>query len=554
VKGHALDTLAVSALGLAIAVAVAGPFQFALFGRVFHARTVAGPLIAGLAAWLVRLAIAWRSASVDRKLRAVVDAAFRITVLTLLASDAALVLGHLVLSCGGLDSAGYLGAAQLFLTGRLTDAVPIARVLPFADPTAAATPLGFVPAAAAFHIAPRFPPGLPLVMAAALALGGRLAPFFVAPVFGFGAVALVGMMARERMGATAAALSAVMLASSPVFVDMALQPMSDVPAMFWIVFGAFLAWRPSPSPIAAGAAAGMAILTRPPLALAALSLVLVTRWRGWRQAAAFTGVMAIFVAAVLVVQWRMYGDPLRSGYGSGGQLFTAASLWPNLAIHATWLLTVHTPLLVVLFAAGTFFDRQFAWRAGAMFLSTAFPYLVYAPRFEDWEVLRFLLPGLPFLFIVCAGGVIQLAGRSHEMRARLVAMGVAAAATAGSYVFVSQQHVFALREQERKYSLVGEWFASHAPARAVAIASLHSGSLRYYSGRAILRMEALPERRLYETVRALQDAGYAPFTVLEVGDEFEEYQRRFQPDRIAGLISDPVIRIRGVDIFQLRVR
>jgi hypothetical protein len=550
----ALDAVAASALAIAIAAGVAGPFSVFLFGTILRARGGAWALIAAAAALLVRIGLTARNAPAGGKVLASTRAMFRIAILTLLASDAALVLGHLVLSCGGLDSAGYLGAARLFLTGRLTELVPLARVLPFENATAAAAPLGFVPAAAAFHIAPRFPPGLPVVMAAAIGVGGQTAPFYIAPVFGFAAAVLTGLMVRERIGSTAGGLAAVLVASSPVFLDMALQPMSDAPAMFWIVLAAFLVWRPLPYPAAAGVAGGMALLTRPPLALAALTLLAITRWRNRRQAAAFGALVALFVAILLALQWRMYGGPFRSGYGTAGQLFTWASLWPNLVYHMKWLLFVHTPLLAALFAAGLWFDRSFGWRAGAMFLAIAMPYFVYAPRFEDWEILRFLLPGLPFVLAVCACGVVQLAGGdSHPVRARAAALLVAAAASAASYAFVSHLHVFDLRERERKYPLVGEWFAHETPSQAVAIASLHTGSVRYYSGRAIVRMEAVPDHRLGETVGALQRAGYAPYAALEQ-DELEEFDRRFQPDMAAGLTMEPLARIRGVNIFRLTMR
>jgi len=256
---------------------------------------------------------------------------FVVIALTILAWQARLVFGHLVQSCGGLDSAGYLGESQLLLAGHVTEPVPVARVLPLRSDvaTAAAAPLGFVPAAVPFRIAPRFPPGFPIALAAARALAGASAPFFVPPVFGFGAVCCIALLVRARMGAIAACLAAVMLACSPVFVDMALQPMSDAPAAFWTTLAACLAWRARPRAILAGIAIGMAILTRPPLALAALTLLLVSPWQGWRRASAYGAVVAGFVALLLAMQWRMYGDPFRSGYGTAGQLFTWASIAPN---------------------------------------------------------------------------------------------------------------------------------------------------------------------------------------------------------------------------------
>jgi hypothetical protein len=478
---------------------------------------------------------------------------FGVIALALVGWQATVVFGHLVKSCGGLDSAGYFGESRLLLTGHITEPVPVARVLPFSADvaTAAAAPLGFVPAAVPFTIAPRFPPGFPIVLAAVRALAGASAPFYVAPVLGFAGVICLGVIARARMGTIAGLLGAVLLGCSPVFVDMTLQPMSDAPAMFWTVLAAFLAWRARPWSIGSGVAAGMAILTRPPLALAAAVLLLVTPWQSWRRAVTFAAIVAAFVALLLVLQWQMYGHPLRSGYGTAGELFTWASVPPNSLLQITWLLTIHTPLVVLLFAAGAWVDRAFAWRAGLMFLAVAFPYVIYAPRFEDWEILRFLLPGLPFVFGVCACGLVGLAGSARPVRAAVASTVVALAAVLWSSHVVSSRHVLELQEPERKYPLVGSWFAANTTDRAVAVAALHSGSVRYYSGRATLRMDALPPGRLGETVSSLQRAGYEPYAVLEQGDEFEEFSRRFQPDAVAGLTQEPLVQIRGVYVLRL---
>src|SRR5205814_2853518 len=216
----------------------------------------------------------------------------------------------------------------------------------------AAARLGFVPAAMIFPIAPRFPPGLPIVMAAAIALVGWSAPCLLAPLMGAAAVALTGFLAGRRSGPIVGVLAAVLLASSQVFLDMSVQPMSDVPATFWVVLAAFLIWRPAPLAAAGGIATGMAILTRPPLALVALTLIVITHWRTRRQAVVFAAVSAAFAVALLALQWHLYGDPLQSGYGSARALFTWTALYVNAMNHAKWLVVVHSPLLIPLFVAG----------------------------------------------------------------------------------------------------------------------------------------------------------------------------------------------------------
>src|SRR5688572_18207132 len=108
-------------------------------------------------------------------------ACFWLTIAVILVTVLRLVVTSVVTACGGLDSAGYVGSARLLLSGHLMAYEPIARVLPFPDATAAAAPLGFVQAGQPYYISPRFPPGLPLVMALTASVAGRIGPFVVAP-------------------------------------------------------------------------------------------------------------------------------------------------------------------------------------------------------------------------------------------------------------------------------------------------------------------------------------------------------------------------------------
>ena len=482
-------------------------------------------------------------------------ACFWLTIAVILVTELRLVLTHVVTTCGGLDSAGYVGSARLLLSGRLMQYEPIARVLPFPNATAAGAPLGFVAAGHPFFISPRFPPGLPLLMAVTLAAVGRVGPFVVAPALGIATVILVFRFARRTTDPVTAGLAAAITAIAPIFVNMALQPMSDVPATFWVVLSGSFLWRPHPRATAAGLAAGMAILTRPPLLLAALALAATTRWESRRQAVIFMAIVAATTVLFLALQRHLYGDAFVSGYGTAGQLFAPAALSHNLRFYGGWLLLVCTPALPALFAVGALAEPRLAIRAGAVFLAVSAPYLIYAPPFEDWEILRFLLPGLPFLFVVCAKGITSI-GRvgSHPAGAYVVATIAAIVLAGGSYAFLQRQRVFDLAVQEQRYRLVGEWFGAHTPPHAVAISSLHSGSLRIYSGRSTVRAELLPDGSLVETVGALERAGYVPYLALEQGDEYEEFNRRFHPLSDAALDIIPEGRVRGVAFLRLAIR
>ena len=483
-----------------------------------------------------------------------VTACFWLTTAVILMADLRLVVTHLVTVCGGLDSAGYVGSARLLLSGHLMQYEPIARVLPFPDATAAAAPLGFVAAGQPYFISPRFPPGLPLLMAVTMA-AGRIGPFLVAPALAIATVLLVFRFARRATDPVTGGLAAVITAVTPIFVNLALQPMSDVPATFWVVLAGSLLWRPRPRATAAGLAAGMAILTRPPLLLAAIALGATATWETRRQAITYAAIVAATTALFLALQRHLFGNALVSGYGTAGQLFALAALGHNLRFYGGWLLVVCTPVLPLLFAIGAAAEPRLAIRAGAVFLAVSAPYLIYAPPFEDWEILRFLLPGLPFLFVVCARGIVAIGRVGNRPAGAYVVATIAAIVLAGgSYAFLQQQRVFDVAVQEQRYRLVGEWFGAHTPPRAVAISSLHSGSLRIYAGRPTVRAELLPDGSLVETVSALERAGYVPYLALEEGDEYEAFDRRFHPFSNAALDIIPEGRVRGVPFLRLTIR
>jgi 4-amino-4-deoxy-L-arabinose transferase-like glycosyltransferase len=391
-------------------------------------------------------------------------------------------------------------------------------------------------------------------MAAFRIVGGPGAPFLVAPVLGCAAVALAAAIVRRRHDLPIAMLAAVLVATNPIFIYMSLQPMSDVPAAFWLLLAAFALWRPQPAAIAGGAAAGMALLTRPPLLPAIAAIGLVTRWRSRRDGTAFTASVGLFV--ILFALWlvRLYGSPFSSGYGTPAQLFTASTIRQNLANHLWWLVVANTPLVPIAFAAGWRRDRVLGLASALILAGVSAPYLVYASIFDDWEILRFLLPALVFVFAVCAIGVAaiaRLAFSPGSARDALALTGVAIAVTIGTLMFLERRDAFDLWQIEMKYRMVGEWFAAKTPANAVAISSLHSGSLRYYSGRTTLLMDALPAGRLGEIVSTLRRNGYDPYVVLEQGDELSTYLGRFHPDGIPVLESDVLTRIRGVYVVHL---
>ena len=67
-------------------------------------------------------------------------------------------------------------------------------------------------------------------MAAAQALAGPNAVYFVVPLFGALAVWLTFVLGRSIHGARTGTMAAVLLSVSPVFLFQVVQPLTDVPA------------------------------------------------------------------------------------------------------------------------------------------------------------------------------------------------------------------------------------------------------------------------------------------------------------------------------------
>jgi len=362
-------------------------------------------------------------------------------------------------------------------------------------------------------------------------------------------VVLTYALAKRTWDAPTAVFAASLVTASPIFVNMAIQPMSDIPSVFWLLLAAAAAWRPEPRPVLWGIASGMAMLTRPPLLLATLVLAATGRW-SLRQLLIGGGVLSAFLLVLVAAQWHMYGHPFASGHGNAGQLFNMASMPHNVVAQMKWLLATHTPLLIPTFVLGVYRCKREGFRALLTFLAVGLPYAFYSVPFDDWEMIRFLLPGLVFVLIICASGVIWIV-RSSPVSATLLSAVAAAGVAASSLAFLSKHGVFDVWQQELKYPLVASWVQENTPKTTVAIASLHSGSLKYYTGLPTLRMEAIPPIALVRTVLALERSGLNPYAVLEVGPELSLFLAQVHPETSPSLRLTPIGSIRGTVIIRL---
>lgn len=544
------DILIVSGIAVAILIALTGGGAVSLGGFRVSVRSVARPLL------VAAIGVAIRTALHRRRPRNAVADAVRLGFAILLAVVLGIAATWQVRACGGLDSYGYVSAASLVASGTLKQEEPLASVLPFDSAIRALAPLGYVATPDNSAIVPRFPLGFPLLMAP-FRLLARDAVFIVPLLCGIVTVWVAYRLARERGSWIAAALAASIVAVDPVFVNQAIQPMSDVPAAMWVLAAVWLALGDRPRPVLAGFAAGFAVLTRPVLvvAAAALGAAMLRRPRTFAAWAAMAGAL---VAAQAVLQDRLYGSPLSSGYGTNEHLFQVSRIPANVANYARWMAVVYWPVVTLSLAALVAGGRRAArdawpWTAAAIFLAVLAPYLLYV-LFDDWEVTRFLLPGTTLLLIGAAGA----AARALEQRlparwAAVAALAIAVAVGARSYVFLTTHGRQHLVEAEAKYPIVGEWIRQHVPADAIVVASLHSGSIRYYSGRKTVRWDEIPPGRLRATIASITAAGRVSVLALDGAEEEDRFRARFGAE-LAGLVLMPAGRVHGRSIVTLEVR
>ena len=117
-------------------------------------------------------------------------------------------------------------------------------------------------------------------------------------------------------------------------------------------------------------------------------------------------------------------------------------------------------------------------------------------------------------------------------------MFVAMLAVASLQIRSARTHdVFTLSSRHARALLAGHYLAAALPERSLIVAGEQSGSLRYYTGRSILRWDATPPETLELATTRAQAAGYDVWIAL---DEFEEdLVRQKYGTRVIGMLDWP---------------
>ncbi len=565
------------ALGTALTAAVwtvvlltYGGFDTSIFGVRVRTNDAFRPFLLAWAAILVFVASVGGDRT-DAPMSSVLDFAGRtlsridLRLAAIIVAAATVIVGLTWSSkaAGGSDSYGYISQAELWLNGRLEIAQPWVEQVPWPNAEHTFSPLGYRPGRARTTLTPTYSAGLPIMMALAKFVAGHCAIFWVVPLSGGVLVLATFGVGRKVGGSLAGLVAAWLLATSPSFLFMLMQPMSDIPAAaawmvaFWCITSGTIG-----SAVAGGLAAALAVLIRPNLAPLACIAVLwfIFEWRSsvpdrqryLRQGAAFLVALlpGIAVTAALNAFWN--GSPLTSGYGNFADIFSFSNILPNLRNYAVWVSETQTPLAFVGIAA-LLVPARWLWPPGVrrstvlMFgLFVAGVWLEYCAylTFGAWQDLRFLLPATGFMMVGLAVALLRVTGRhttTEPIRGRRLVIALAVAFVVimlgrHGVQFAMREAVFDQQRWEMKYPIAGAIVAERTEPNAVIFSSQHSGSLRYYAGRMTLAYLSLDPAWLDRSIAWLGTQGAHPYALLE---EFEikEFKDRFSAVNGAGRLE-----------------
>lgn len=492
-----------------------------------------------------------------------------------------LALAYGTRTASGADAYGYVSEADLWSQGSLKVEQPWEAQVPWPSRGSSFAPLGYRPIEqdGVWANVPTYPPGLPLLMAAARIVAGPCAVFWIVPISG-GLLVLATFGLGRRLGAPKAGLvGAWLVATSPVFLFMVMWPMTDVPvAAAWTIGFYFLLGETVSSAALAGLAAALAILIRPNLFFEAGILglwylrVLVRDWRtgpGARRhavvrAAVYAVTASTGAVAVALINQHLYGSPLSSGYAPLSDLFSTANLWPNLGNYAGWLLDSQTPLVLVGLAALVVPVRRFwpgatdrwVFAVAGLFVAAMWAEYCLYLVFDQWWYLRFLLASWPFIMVGLAAVALSLT----RLRKRALTLGVAAVLL-GLGVWTAhvagQRSAFRLWQRERRYVSVAQLVRTMTDPTSVIFCRQHSGSLRYYAGRTTLRFDGLDRDWLDRSAAWLVAHGVHPYLLLE-DQEIPAFRQRFAGQQLLSELDlPPVLIYRGpatVRLYDLEPR
>src|SRR4051812_27091176 len=463
---------------------------------------------------------------------------------------------------GGADAYGYVSQADLWLAGDLVIEQPWVAQVPWPNAEWSFSPLGYRPAEplGQWAIVPTYSPGLPLLLAGAKLLGGQCALFAVVPLLtGIGVLLTYGI-GKHLVSPGAGVMAACLVATSPVVIGIALEPLTDVPVMtMWALTIYLLLARTGGglSPALVGFVAGIAILIRPnlvPLSVPIGMWYLMRRRSDSESRLLSTALFTLTVLpAILLIAFlnnRLYGSPLSSGYGTLNDLYAWSHVGPNVRRYFAWLVFAQTPFALAGLAALLVPSRRL-WTAAAdlrivpilaMFVALLWGQYFAYEVYDSWGFLRFLLPSWPLIMVGLSAVLLAASDAWLARFSRVAAHTVLALLVVllGAWTFsrVVRDNMFN-RQAAAVEAPLGQLVRKHTVDNSVVLVWERSGTIRYYSGRTTLRYDYLDREWLDRAVAWLRERGVHVYAVLDPNHR-EQCLRRFAGQAALAALDRPV--------------
>ncbi len=453
---------------------------------------------------------------------------------------AAALAPYYATAAGGADSSGYVAAARLFATGRISEEV---RLIPgfesYRLDARAVAPLGMNAAPGRRRLVPLYPPGFPLHLTVALTVLPERAAVAttLAVLLGASLLLFAGLGRAMGLSWTWTATGMILIAMQPVFLFMAMQAMSDVAALAWAevaMLGAVLARRDPRWAWLAGAGVAVAVAVRPSgLVLFAPVLVALP----WTPAALgrFVGGGLPWALGLGWYNTGAHGAPWLTGYPGHFGHFSSEWLGPTLAHYVTWI-PRHFSWPVVALALGMPWalrrQPRVAWILITWALASLGFYAAYRYTHETWWYLRFVLPAYPAIvlaaLLTAQRLTARLTGRRPAVDLAAAAVVLALAATAVASQPESREYRV-IGEGEGRYRRAARWFDGRVPRNAVVTGMQMTGALHLYTSRPFLRWDYVFDEDwpLVEQFVAARGRGF--YALLFPFEEEEVFRREWRP-------------------------
>ena len=475
----------------------------------------------------------------------------RTLALLITALVVALTIRYNTFASWATDSGAYVSAGLAWAKGEVFSPATFVFWAPWAADGQIEFPLGHVQGPIRGTITGQYPLGYPLLIAAAVKVGGPLAAHLVSPVLAGVLTWCAFVLGRAMATPWAGVLAALMIGATPVVLGHTVMPFSDVPATaFWAIAWVMGVRRGYGAAMAAGSAAAFAVMIRPnlaPLALVIALTVLVAERAGVRRAilrlVAFGVLGALGPLLVMWSQAELYGDPFQSGYRVPMDYFFKLERVPyNAGLYPRMLIELHS-----IFALGGLLFAPFALRRmratdasytrGLLAISAVglilVNYALYLPylTYVGWYWLRFVLPAILALFVLLAAGVDHLRLWAQTRHPRLAFLVVAPALFV---VWSAQEHVRPTPGYERM-QLMEHYLPDVLPRNAVVLTYAHGGALAASTGRPVLRLDIMNPDALDRIVGDLNRRALEPVFVLDVAVDGPFFTDRFKGQQLGRL-------------------